>query len=157
MTVTLGFHVLFSNVGLSVESIVFSTCRYSSVESMENLTASTDPRTSSMQSVPIYNASSSHQHSHACSDPSHHHHHFPSSADASNAYGSSEPTVPASMPLKKTKPKKSRAQDVTRTELLPGFRGDRDIDDLVQFINGSSPASSASGGKKSKKKATENK
>ncbi len=108
---------------------------------------------STTKSVPIYNASSSHEHSHSCNDPSHHHH-YPSFFDQDNeqlagAGAKNEMLI-------KRKAKKNQKQDVTRAEFIPGHQGARDIDDLVNFINGPSSANNNAGSKKSKKKSTTN-
>lgn len=101
----------------------------------------------STKSVPIYNASSSssHEHSHSCNDPSHHH--YPPFYDFNND-GLGAAAAKTDL-LTKRKAKKSQKQDVTRAELIPGHRGDSNIDDLLKFINGPSPSTT----KKSKKKS----
>jgi hypothetical protein len=119
----------------------------------ENLTTSTDQQASTTKSVPIYNASSSHQHSHTCNDPSHHHH-YPSFFDQDDDHLSA--TASKNEMLMKRKAKKNQKQDVTRAELIPGHQGDKNIDDLVNFINGPSSANNNAGSKKSKKKLTTN-
>jgi hypothetical protein len=103
-------------------------------------------------SVPIYDASSSHQHSHSCNDPSHHHHEHPFYFDEEN--NDSSATAAKNEMMMKRKAKKSQKQDTTRAEMIPGHRGDRNIDDLVNFINGSASANNNAGSKKSKKKST---
>jgi hypothetical protein len=118
----------------------------------ENLTTSVDQQASTTKSVPIYNVSSSHQHSHSCNDPSHHH--YPSFFDQDDEHLSSS-TAKNDM-LMKRKAKKNSKQDVTRAELIPGHQGDKNIDDLVNFINGSSSANNNAGNKKSKKKLATN-
>ena len=101
----------------------------------------------STANVPIYNAASAaHQHSHSCNDPSHHHH-YPSFFDQDEDQLSAKNDM-----LMKRKAKKNPNQDVTRAEFIPGHQGNRNIDDLVDFINGSSSATKSSGSKKSKKK-----
>lgn len=110
----------------------------------ENLTTSVDQQTLESKSVPLYNASSAHQHSHSCNDPSHHHH-YPSFFDQDDEHLSS--TNAKNDMLMKRKAKKTQKQDVTRAELIPGHQGDKNIDDLVNFINGPSTAN-----KKSQKK-----
>jgi hypothetical protein len=118
----------------------------------ENLTTSVDQQASTTKSVPIYNAASSHQHSHACNDPSHHH--YPAFFDQDDEHLSG--TVGKNDMLMKRKAKKNQKQDITRAELIPGHRGDKNVDDLVNFINGPSSANNNSGSKKSKKKLTTN-
>lgn len=118
----------------------------------ENLTTSVDQQASTTKSVPIYNAASSHQHSHACNDPSHHH--YPSFFDQDDEHLSSSATK--NEMLMKRKAKKNQKQDVTRAELIPGHQGDKNIDDLVNFINGPSSANNNAGNKKSKKKLATN-
>ena len=118
----------------------------------ENLRTSVDQQASTT-SVPIYNASSSHQHSHSCNDPSHHH--YPSFFEEEDADHLSAIAAKNEM-LMKRKAKKNQNQGVTRTELIPGHRGDKNIDDLVNFINGSSSENKNPGGKKSKKKLASN-
>jgi len=118
----------------------------------ENLTTSVDQQASTTQSVPIYNASSSHQHSHTCNDPSHHH--YPSFFDQDDEHLSA--TAAKNEMLMKRKAKKNQKQDVTRAELIPGHQGNKNIDDLVNFINGSSSANNNTGNKKSKKKLATN-
>ena len=114
-------------------------------------TASVDQQAST-NSVPIYNANSAHQHSHSCNDPSHHHHHhYPSFFDQDDEHLSAN--AAKNEMLMKRKAKKSQNQGVTRAELIPGHQGDKSIDDLVDFINGPSPANKNSGSKKSKKKS----
>ncbi len=115
----------------------------------ENLTTSVDQQASTTKNVPIYNAASSHQHSHSCNDPSHHHH-YPSFFDQDDEQLSS--IAAKNEMLMKRKVKKNQKQDVTRAELIPGHRGDKNIDDLVNFINGPSSANNNVGNKKSKKK-----
>lgn len=109
----------------------------------ENLVNQTN---SGNKNIPIYNAasSSSHQHSHSCCDSSHHHHqHYPSFFDHNDEHLSSKNDM-----LVKRKTKKNSKQDVTRAELIPGHQGDKNIDDLVNFINGPSKSTT---NKKSKK------
>jgi hypothetical protein len=118
----------------------------------ENLTTSVDQQASTTKSVPIYNAASSHQHSHACNDPSHHH--YPSFFDQDDEHLSG--TAGKNDMLMKRKAKKNQKQDITRAELIPGHRGDKNVDDLVNFINGPSSANNNGGSKKSKKKLTTN-
>lgn len=99
-------------------------------------------------SIPIYNAS--HQHSHACNDPSHHHHH-PPLFDQDEDYSS----VLAAKNEMLMKKKAKKNSGVTRAELIPGHRGDTNIDDLVNFINGTTPANkTTTANKKSKKKGS---
>jgi hypothetical protein len=120
----------------------------------ENLTTSVDQQGSTTKNVPIYNAaSSSHQHSHSCNDPSHHHH-YPSFFDQDDEHLSS--IAAKNEMLMKRKAKKNQKQDVTRAELIPGHQGDKNIDDLVNFINGPSSANNNAGSKKSKKKLATN-
>jgi len=111
-----------------------------------------DQQASTTKSVPIYNASSSHQHSHTCNDPSHHH--YPSFFDQDDEHLSS--TAAKNEMLMKRKAKKNQKQDVTRAELIPGHQGDKNIDDLVNFINGPSSTNNNTGNKKSKKKLATN-
>ncbi|UJR38185.1 hypothetical protein I4U23_030859 [Adineta vaga] len=101
----------------------------------------------STKSVPIYNASSSHEHSHSCNDPSHHHH--PSFYD----YNSEQLAAMAAKNemLMKRKAKKTQNQGVTRAEMIPGHRGDNSIDDLLNFINGPSTTNQNNRNPKSKK------
>jgi hypothetical protein len=117
----------------------------------ENLTRSVDQQASTTN-VPIYNASSAHQHSHTCNDPSHHH--YPSFFDQDDDHLSAN--AAKNEMLMKRKAKKNQNQGVTRTELIPGHRGDKNIDDLVDFINGPSTANQNPGNKKSKKKLATN-
>jgi Spy/CpxP family protein refolding chaperone len=116
----------------------------------ENLTTSVDQQASTTKNMPIYDASSAHQHSHSCNDPSHHHHHpifFDEDNEQSSAAAKNEM-------LMKRKAKKNQKQDVTRAELIPGHQGDKNIDDLVNFINGPSSGNNNAANKKSKKKST---
>ena len=101
-------------------------------------------------SIPIYNAAS-HQHSHACNDPSHHH--GPPLFDHDEDY-SSALAAKNEMLLKHKAKKNSVKQDVLRAESIPGHRGGNNIDDLVQFINGTSSATTTTANKKSKKKSS---
>lgn len=111
----------------------------------------TDNQQGASQSVPIYNAGSSHEHSHACNDPSHHHHHYPPLFDQDDDY-SSMLAAKNEMLMKKKAKKNASNAGVTRAELIPGHRGDGNIDDLVNFINGTAPANKTTANKKSKKK-----
>ena len=108
---------------------------------------------SSTNNVPIYNATSAHQHSHSCNDPSHHHH-YPSFFD--QEYEHLSANAAKNEMLMKRKAKKNQNQEVTRAELIPGHQGDKSIDALVDFINGPSSANKNSGNKKSKKKLPTN-
>lgn len=108
-------------------------------------------QTSTAKSVPIYNASSSHQHSHECNDPSHHHD-YPLFFDQ-NDEDSSAATAKTRR-LMKHKAKKNQNQDVTRSEAIPGHQGDKNIDDLLNFINGPSSANNKTNSKKPKEKPT---
>ncbi|CAF3048984.1 unnamed protein product [Rotaria sp. Silwood2] len=119
----------------------------------DNITTSVDQQASTTKSVPIYNASTSHQHSHSCNDPSHHHHH-PLFFDQNDEHSSA--TAAKNEMLMKRKAKKTQKQDVTRAELIPGHQGDKNVDELLNFINGSSLASNNTNSKKSKKKSTTN-
>ena len=116
----------------------------------ENLTTSDNQQASSTKSVPIYNASSAHEHSHSCNDPSHHH--YPSFFDQDNEQLAA--AAAKNEMLMKRKAKKNQKQDLTRAELIPGHQGNKNIDDLVNFINGPSSASNNGGSKKPKKKST---
>jgi hypothetical protein len=118
----------------------------------ENLMTSVEQEASTTKNMPIYDASSSHQHSHTCNDPSHHHH-YPSYFDQDDEQSSAAAKTEM---LMKRKAKKQQKQDVTRTELIPGHRGDKNIDDLINFINGPSSGNNNPAGKKSKKKSTTN-
>ncbi|CAF3543290.1 unnamed protein product [Rotaria socialis] len=119
----------------------------------DNMTSSVDQQAPSTKSVPIYNAASAHQHSHACNDPSHHHH-YPSFFDEADEH--SNAAAAKNEMLMKRKAKKNQKQDVTRAESIPGHQGDKNIDDLLNFINGPSSANNNTNSKKSKKKSTTN-
>lgn len=81
-----------------------------------------------------------HGHEHSCNDPSHHHHHH---FDPEELFASGPTEKP------KRKAKKVSTTNPIRSETIPGHRGNQNIDDLVNFINGPSTNTSNT---KSKKK-----
>jgi hypothetical protein len=101
----------------------------------------TDKQTSETKTNPLDD------HSHTCDDPTHHHN-FPSFMDQNELF--SNFSAPKNEIPVKRKSKKNKQQGVIRAELIPGNRGEENIDDLVKFIN--SPASTND--KKQKKKTT---
>lgn len=102
-------------------------------------------------SMPIYDAAAAHQHSHSCNDPSHHHHH-PSFLEQGDEYLAA--LAAKNEMLMKRKAKKTQKQGVTRAENIPGHQGDKNIDDLLNFINGPSKPSQTN--KKANKKPSTN-
>jgi len=113
----------------------------------ENMTMSADQQTSETKTASMDDFSSFLEHSRTCDDPSHHHN-FPSFMDQNDLF-SSPTTAKNEIPVKR-KSKKNKEQGAIRSELIPGHRGDGNIDDLVNFIN-SPPATND---KKQKKKST---
>lgn len=64
-----------------------------------------------------------------------------SSNDQTHLPSSSQST--STRPLRSSKKRKqAQQQEVIRTESIPGHRGDRDVDELVMFIDGNSSTSS---------------
>jgi hypothetical protein len=114
----------------------------------ENTTVSSDSQT---KTNPINNIPSQHEHSDTCDDPTHHHN-FPTFIDPNDLFSTTTTTVPKSETSVKRKNKKNKQQVIMRTELIPGHRGDRDIDELVNFINSPTPIKD----KKAKNKSTTN-
>jgi hypothetical protein len=110
-------------------------------KSENNISVSTDQQNST---VPI---SEMDQHSHSCNDPTHHHN-MPSYFDQNDLF--STLTAAKTETPAKRKTKKNPKQGVIRAELIPGNRGNENIDDLVNFINSPSPAND----NKQKKKST---
>jgi hypothetical protein len=113
----------------------------------ENITVSPDQQTSTLKSAPIFDASSHHEHSQTCTDPSHNHD-FPSFFDQNDLYSSLAGTKKDVQVKRKNK--KNQKQTAVRAETIPGNRGNENIDDLVNFINNTSSNSD----KKPKKKST---
>ncbi|CAF2053080.1 unnamed protein product [Rotaria magnacalcarata] len=87
-----------------------------------------------------------HDHSHSCNDPTHNHE-KPLRFDQSDLYSSL--TGAKNETSAKRKHKKPKKQTVILAEAIPGNRGNENIDDLVNFINGPSSTND----KKQKKKS----
>ena len=62
-------------------------------------------------------------------------------------------TLESNTAIIKRKKKNSNRENITRTELIPGFRGDQNIDELVEFINERPPPSVNHNGNKLNKKS----
>ncbi len=114
--------------------------------STDNTTVSTDQQNST---APNSDVPAFHEHSQSCNDPTHHHN-FPTFFDQNDLLSSLK-TTNNEVPVKR-KGKKNQKQGTIRAELIPGHRGNENIDDLVNFINSSSPANV----KNQKKKSTTN-
>jgi len=114
-------------------------------KSENNISISTEQQNSTVPS------SEMDEHSHSCNDPTHHHN-MPSSYFDPNDLLSSLNTIKTETPVKR-KSKKNSKQGVIRAELIPGHRGNENIDDLVNFINSPSPPNDK---KQKKKSATAN-
>ncbi|CAF1108952.1 unnamed protein product [Adineta steineri] len=111
----------------------------------ENMTVTGDQQS---KTAPIHDATSFHEHSHECNDPSHNHD-TPSFFDQ-NDFNSMLAGAQKDISTKR-KHKKPQQQNIIRAELIPGHRGEQNIDDLVHFINSPSPPKND---KKQKKKST---
>ncbi|CAF3294790.1 unnamed protein product [Rotaria sp. Silwood2] len=106
--------------------------------------------TSIEEKTSITESGSNHEHSETCNDPTHHHN--DSSFFNPNDLYSSISAVKKETPAKR-KHKKNEKQTSIRAESIPGHRGNENIDDLVNFINSSSPVND----NKQKKKVNNNK
>ena len=115
--------------------------------------ASAEQQTKPTASVPIYDAASAaDQQSHSCNDPSHHHHHHDDEYDEHLAALAAKNEMLMRRKAKKTQQNK----DLTRSENIPGHQGDKNIDDLLNFINGPSTAAPSQSKKKANKKPSTN-
>ncbi|CAF1205386.1 unnamed protein product [Rotaria sp. Silwood1] len=92
--------------------------------------------TSIEEKISIPESISTHEHSETCNDPTHQHNH-PSSMNLNDLISSLSP-VKTERSVKK-KSKKNGKHTSIRAESIPGHRGNENIDDLVNFINGLSP------------------
>ena len=119
------------------------------IKTEENITAPVEQQTTTQKSVPTFDSSAYPEHSHACDDPSHNHT-YPNFFNQNDEH--SAPTNAKNGSQVKRKSKKTQQKGAMRTELIPGHRGDQNIDDLVNFINGSSSTNNNTNEKKQKKK-----
>jgi hypothetical protein len=121
------------------------------IKTEENITAPVEQQTSTQESVPTFDPSAYLEHSQACDDPTHNHT-YPNFFNQNDQH--SAPTTAKNGSQVKRKGKKTQQKDSMRAEFIPGHRGDRDIDELVNFINGSSSTNNNTNEKKQKKKLT---
>ena len=108
-------------------------------------------------SVPVSDTDTSVPHEHTCNDPSHHHHQHDQDQDQINFLDQMEllnalanAGKKESPVQRKSKKKQNKKDGTVLAETIPGNRGDQNIDDLVNYINGPSKANET----KPKKKST---
>jgi hypothetical protein len=113
----------------------------------DNIRSTSNPSASSRRNDAPLNDD---EHAHTCNDPSHHHHHHHHHFNHNDLFESTTTGATSSSGKSKRTTKKTSRPSGIRTETIPGHRGNENIDDLMNFINGPS----TSHNKKENKRST---